>query len=79
MVRQAIRALTPTLPAVALVAVMRLGESGSRSLGLALAELAVYLAATTLLTLLLERSLFAEILTYLRRDSGAVADASAAA
>jgi O-antigen/teichoic acid export membrane protein len=79
MVRQAIRALTPTLPAVALVAVMRLGESGSRSLGLALAELAVYLAATTLLTLLLERSLLAEILIYLRRDSGAVADASAPA
>jgi O-antigen/teichoic acid export membrane protein len=61
------RAVAPTVPAVAAVLLLRALESGPRTLAIALGELAVYAAATVAATLVLERSLVAEVWGYLRR------------
>ena len=66
MLRHALRAIAPTLPAVAAVLGARLVESGHRSLGLALAELTLYLAVTAGATWLFERALLREVAGYLR-------------
>jgi polysaccharide transporter, PST family len=72
MARHALRAVAPTMPAVAVVAGMRSLEAGvDRSLGLALAELAVFLAVTLVATVVLERSLLREVAGYLRGSVGA--------
>ena len=65
--RHAGRALLPSLPAVALVLVLRalLGEEAT--LVAALAMLALYLVATLVATALIERRLLREMLAYLRR------------
>jgi O-antigen/teichoic acid export membrane protein len=64
--RHALRAALPTVPAAAAVLGMRLLESGSRSRGIALAELAVYVIVTVLATIRFERSLLREVAAYVR-------------
>jgi O-antigen/teichoic acid export membrane protein len=64
--RHTLRAALPTVPAAGAVLAMRLGESGARTLGLALAELAVYLLVTVVATVGLERTLLREVSGYLR-------------
>jgi O-antigen/teichoic acid export membrane protein len=64
--RHAIRALLPTVPAVAAVLAIRSVESGPRSAGMAIGELALYILLTAAATWLVERQLLLEILGYLR-------------
>jgi O-antigen/teichoic acid export membrane protein len=72
-----VRAVAPTVPAVGVVLLLRTAESGPRSLGLALAELAVYIATTAAFTLAFERSLIREVLGYLRGEGRRAAVAGA--
>jgi O-antigen/teichoic acid export membrane protein len=65
------RAIAPTLPAAAVVLIVR-AASGQRGIGLALAELVLYILVTLGATVLLERELLKEALGYLRREPGAV-------
>ncbi len=68
MLRYAARALAPTVPAVALVALARAaGSAADRTFAVALLELGLFLAVTFLSTVLLERALLREVLGYLRR------------
>jgi O-antigen/teichoic acid export membrane protein len=67
--RHTVRAIGPTVPAVAFVLVARVAESGSRTLALAVAEVVGYAAVTALATLLLERALLGEVRGYLRSAS----------
>lgn len=64
--RQLVGAVKPTLPAVALVLLIRIVEEGHRSLVGAILELAVYGAAVIASTFLFERSLVSECIGYLR-------------
>jgi O-antigen/teichoic acid export membrane protein len=61
-----LRALTPTVPAVVAVLVVRAVEPFSRTPAVALAELALYLGVTAAATWLAERALLREVLGYLR-------------
>ncbi len=70
MARHAARALLPVVPAVAVVAVARLLESGERSGLTALAEFCTFVAVTILATALAERDLLREMFGYLRRARG---------
>jgi lipopolysaccharide exporter len=63
----ALRAVAPALPAVGAVLLARTLESGNRSIGVALAELALYGTLIIGFTLLLEGRLLREALGYLRR------------
>jgi hypothetical protein len=68
---QLARGLAPTLPAAALILAARAVLGADRTLPLALAELAAYSIVVVVLTVLLERSLIAEMIGYLRgRRSG---------
>jgi PST family polysaccharide transporter len=71
------RAAAPTVPAVAAVLALRLVEPGERTLGLALGELALYLAVTAAATWAFERDLVREALGYLRRRPSAELSARA--
>lgn len=62
----ALRALAPALPAVGLVLAVRAAESGERTALEAGGELALYLVATVVVTVLAERALLREALGYLR-------------
>jgi O-antigen/teichoic acid export membrane protein len=64
--RHAVRAFLPTLPAVAVVLLLRLFEGGDRTLPMALGELCLYTAATAAATWYLESPLLREALGYLR-------------
>jgi O-antigen/teichoic acid export membrane protein len=66
LVRHALRAVTPTIPAIAAVLAMRLAEGGDRTAGLALSELVLYCAVTVAATLYCERRLLREVAGYLR-------------
>lgn len=66
MARHAARAAAPTVPAVAVVLLARLVESGDRTVAVALGELALYAVVTIAATLLFERALLREALGYLR-------------
>jgi O-antigen/teichoic acid export membrane protein len=66
LVRQALRAVIPTVPAVALTLGARAVEPGSRTLATAIAELVLYLAVTAAATLVVERPLVSEVWGYLR-------------
>jgi O-antigen/teichoic acid export membrane protein len=68
--RHSLRAIAPTVPAVLAVLAVRAGLGGERSLELALGELGVYVAVTALATILLERELLREALSYLRGPRG---------
>jgi O-antigen/teichoic acid export membrane protein len=74
----AIRALVPTLAATGIVLLARLAEDG-RSLGVAIAELVLFIATFAVVTWLRERALLLEILTYLRDRAGRGAPAAQAA
>jgi PST family polysaccharide transporter len=65
--RHAARAIGPSIPAAAAVGLMRLVETGHRSAGVAVAEIAVYLVVTFAATLTMEGPLIREIGGYLRR------------
>jgi O-antigen/teichoic acid export membrane protein len=60
------RAIAPTIPAVATVLAVRQID-GHRTLGLALAELALYVGVTAAATYALERPLIREVIGYVRR------------
>jgi O-antigen/teichoic acid export membrane protein len=62
------RAITPSIPPLAIVLGMRLLEPGDRALGIAVAELVVYVVATISFTIVFERTLLREILGYLRKS-----------
>jgi O-antigen/teichoic acid export membrane protein len=68
------RAVLPTVPAAALVLVLRLLEPHDRSLGLALAELAVYVLVTVAATWYFESTLLREALAIVRGTSRPSAD-----
>ncbi|HEV2723670.1 MAG TPA: oligosaccharide flippase family protein [Thermoleophilaceae bacterium] len=70
MARHAARALLPAVPAVAVVALARLLESGERSGLTALAEFCTFVAVAILATALAERDLLREMFGYLRRARG---------
>ena len=60
------RGIGPTIPAIAAVLAMRTVESGPRSVGLVLAEIALFTAVTITATWLSERPLLRESVGYLR-------------
>lgn len=62
-----LRAIAPTLPAAAAVLMIRTAFGIERSLEIALAELAVYVLVTAASTLVLERALIREVISYLHR------------
>jgi PST family polysaccharide transporter len=66
MLRHAWRAVAPTVPAAAVVLALRAADGLDRSLALALAELALYLAVTVAATAALERPLLREVAGYVR-------------
>jgi O-antigen/teichoic acid export membrane protein len=75
--RHALRAAAPTMPAAAAVLLARLLESGERTLGMALGELALFAVVALAATAVFERALLREALGYLRpaaaRGAGAAA------
>jgi O-antigen/teichoic acid export membrane protein len=76
MVRWAARAVAPTVPAIAVVLLLRVVETGDRTLALALGELALYLAVTAAATIVLEKALLREVVGYLRRPAARGAPAA---
>jgi O-antigen/teichoic acid export membrane protein len=66
-VRYTLRAIAPTAPAAGCVLLTRIAVDAERTLGMALGELALYLAVTAIATVVLERPLLREALSYLRR------------
>ena len=62
----AMRSMLPTLPAAALVLLLRLLESGPRELWMALGELALFSVVTIAITVRAERVLLREIIGYMR-------------
>jgi O-antigen/teichoic acid export membrane protein len=73
MIWHAARAIAPSLVPVALILAMRLLENGDRTLFTAISELIVYVGATIVATIILERALLREIVGYLRRRPSVVA------
>lgn len=67
--RHSLRAVLPTLPAVAAVLVMRAVQSGPRHEAMAIAELVVYVVVTGAATVLWERSLLREVAGYVASRS----------
>ena len=63
-----VRALAPTVPAVAAVLLLRIAEPFDRSLLVAIGELIVYLAVTVVATWLAEKTLLREAISYLRKS-----------
>jgi polysaccharide transporter, PST family len=70
------RAIAPSIPAVLIVLGMRAVEQGDRTAALAITELGVYVVATVVATIILERSLVREMLGYLRGPPVAPAGAT---
>ncbi len=64
MTPHALRALAPSVPAIGVILLVRTLESGERTAGVAVAELAGYLALTAALTWVFERELLREALGY---------------
>jgi len=64
--RHMLRAMAPSIPAVAAVILARMLYGGERTLGLALSELALYAIVTVAATIALERTLLREVWSYLR-------------
>jgi O-antigen/teichoic acid export membrane protein len=64
--RHALRAAAPTVPAVLAVVAVRALETGDRTLGVALGELALYGLVTLVATVAFERALLREVVGYLR-------------
>jgi O-antigen/teichoic acid export membrane protein len=72
--RHSARAILPTIPGAVLVLVLRQFD-GHRTVALAVAEAAVYLLVTGVLTLYVERPLLREVKGYLRNPRGPVLSA----
>jgi O-antigen/teichoic acid export membrane protein len=72
-VRHAMRAVLPTVPAVAVVLVARQLESGPRTAPMAVAELIGYVALIAVTTWMLEGPLIREAIAYVSRRQAAVA------
>lgn len=66
MARHALRAITPTVPAVAIVLLARAVEGGERQGYVVVAELVAYAAVTIAATWIAERKLLREVIGYLR-------------
>jgi O-antigen/teichoic acid export membrane protein len=64
--RHALRAVAPTLPAAGAVLLTRVVVSADRTLTMAIGELVLYLVVTLAATVVLERALLRELLGYLR-------------
>jgi O-antigen/teichoic acid export membrane protein len=71
--RHAFRGIAPVLPAAAVIGLARALEPTDRSLGLALAELALYVVVVAAATWAFERPLIRELLGYLHRRAAAAA------
>jgi O-antigen/teichoic acid export membrane protein len=71
----ALRAVLPTVPAVAVVLLLRLAEPMDRTLAVALGELCLYVGVTVAATWYLEKRLLREVVGYVltRRPAGAPA------
>jgi O-antigen/teichoic acid export membrane protein len=67
--RHSLRALVPSVPAVAVILAVRLFESGDRSPGMVVAELCLYALVTVAATWLMERTLLREMFGYLRTST----------
>ena len=72
-----LRAIAPTVPAALAVLATRAAVGGERTVGIALAELGLYVAVTVVLTFVFERPLISEALSYLRRGGSRPAAARA--
>ena len=72
-----LRAIAPSVPAVGAVLALRLAETGDRTGGMILAELALYVSVTAAATWFFERSLVREAVGYLRRARAAPSGSSA--
>ena len=69
LVRHALRAILPTVPAVVVVLAVRALETGPRTLAMALGELALYIAVTLVATWVFEGALLREAGAYLESRS----------
>jgi PST family polysaccharide transporter len=69
LVRHAVRAILPTVPAAGAVLLMRAAENGNRTAAMAAAELVVYALVTVLATWVLEKPLLREAAGYLSSRS----------
>jgi PST family polysaccharide transporter len=78
MLKHALRALAPSVPATAVVLLPRLLESGPRTGTTALLELVLYVGVTIAATAYFERELLREVVGYLRRVPPAKQPAPAA-
>jgi len=69
--RHALRAALPSVPAVAVVLLLRLAESGERTAAIAAGELVLYLLVTAIATWLIEGRLLREAIGYLSSSRAA--------
>jgi PST family polysaccharide transporter len=69
LIRHAVRAILPTVPAAAAVLLIRVGETGTRTAAMAAIELVVYGLVTVLATWVLEKPLLREAAGYLSSRS----------
>jgi O-antigen/teichoic acid export membrane protein len=67
--RHLVRSIAPSVPAAAAVLLVRLAESGHRTVAMVVCELVLYAAVTLGATLTIERSLIGEVTSYLRRGA----------
>jgi PST family polysaccharide transporter len=74
----ALRATAPMVPAVAGILLLRVLESGDRTLGLAIAEFVIYCVLVVVATWIFERPLIREMLGYLRGKGSSPIGAPAA-
>lgn len=74
-----IRSVVPSIPPAAAILALHLLTDVERTLGLALAELALYVVLTAISTYLFERALIGEVIGYLRRAARPAAAPSAPA
>ena len=67
--RHLVRAVAPSVPPALAILLLRALTDVDRTLGVALAELGLYVALTVASTIVFERSLLSELLGYLRRGA----------
>jgi hypothetical protein len=78
MISHCARSIAPTVPAALVVLMLRVVEPSQRTLGLALAEVALFAVLVALATAALERSLLREVVGYLRRVPSAPTEVAGA-
>jgi PST family polysaccharide transporter len=77
MTRHALRAISPSVPAVGAVVAARALGGGERTGAIAIAEIVLYIVVTITATLIMERRLLREVVGYLRRPRSRQAPAAA--